>query len=230
MKSGMMRTPSASDVVPAGGVTGTLTTMLNKTTAILPEGLIASLGVSRGDESIRGAKHQLSVERHCQHHSQTPPFHRAANWVPTTSSAIDIATLSTPPHVAALYAVFRVAIERDLRANLGRIKMYLGDADSELQEAILPLSPTGEQQGVGSQYSRTAKILIDHIQERTLESFQSFVDQVREVFLGGAQDGEEGRDLVREIRSSQEPVRDVIKEGCAWDVASNPIGPSGNRG
>ncbi|TFK18300.1 Sec34-domain-containing protein [Coprinopsis marcescibilis] len=272
MRSGMMRTPSASgfglasDVVPAGGVTGTLTTMFNRTTAILPEGLFASLGVSRGDESIRGAKHGIdhdlrracedviasSVSTTCDPIDQwvtrlqtfsssasnatanitaKPLFSTALRTgVQTTPSAIDVAMLSTPTHVAALYAEFRVAIERDLRANVARIKLYLGDADSELQAAMPPLSPTGEQQGVTSHYGRTAKILIDHIRERTLESFQSFVDQVREALLGGAQDGEEGRDLVQEIGSSQESIRHVIKEVCAWDIASNPTGPSGSRG
>jgi hypothetical protein len=36
---------------------GTLTTMLNRTTAILPEGLFASLGVPRADENLRDVKH-----------------------------------------------------------------------------------------------------------------------------------------------------------------------------
>ncbi|TFK16806.1 hypothetical protein FA15DRAFT_711395 [Coprinopsis marcescibilis] len=135
---------------------------------------------------------------------QTPPLLSTAlrTGVPATSSAIDVAMLSTTTHVAALYAEFRVAIERDLRANVAQIKQYLGDADPELQAAMSPFSRTGEQYGVAPQYGLTAKILIDHIQEWTLESFQNFVDQVREALLGGAQDGE-GRDLVQEIGSSQ---------------------------
>ncbi|TFK17989.1 hypothetical protein FA15DRAFT_710296 [Coprinopsis marcescibilis] len=135
---------------------------------------------------------------------QTPPLLSTAlqTGVPTTSSAIDVAMLSTTTHVAALYAEFRVAIKRDLRANVARIRLYRWGADSELHAAMSPFSRTGEQYGVAPQYGLTAKILIDHIQEWTLESFQNFVDQVREALLGGAQDGE-GRDLVQEIGSSQ---------------------------
>ncbi|TFK24741.1 hypothetical protein FA15DRAFT_655628 [Coprinopsis marcescibilis] len=185
---------------------------------------------SQRDESIRGAKHGIEhgLRRACEEviassvsttrnpidqwvtrlqpfsssdsnptanitfNFQTPPLLSTAlrTGVPTTSSAIDAAMLSTTTHVAALYAEFRVAIERDLRANVARIKLYCW---AQIR-SYMQLSP---------QYGRAVKILIDHIRERTLESFQSFVNQVRETLLGGGQDGE-GRDLLQEIGSSQE--------------------------
>lgn len=46
-----------SATVGVGGVTETLTNMINRTTSLLPEGLFASLGVARGpDSDLRGVK------------------------------------------------------------------------------------------------------------------------------------------------------------------------------
>jgi hypothetical protein len=48
-----------------GGVTETLTNMFNKTTSLLPEGLFASLGVTRGpDADFRGVK-LVSLQKIC---------------------------------------------------------------------------------------------------------------------------------------------------------------------
>ncbi|KAF6744945.1 COG3 protein [Ephemerocybe angulata] len=66
--SGMLTPTMGVASVPGGGMTGTLTTMLNRTTSILPEGLFASLGVPRADENLRDVKHGLDddLRRACE--------------------------------------------------------------------------------------------------------------------------------------------------------------------
>ncbi|EAU90936.2 COG3 protein [Coprinopsis cinerea okayama7 len=287
VKSAGMRTPGvsgfgAAEPASSGGVTGTLTTMLNRTTAILPEGLFASLGVSR-DESIRGAKHGIDhdLRRACEdvinasvapicgplddwvlrvqtlssgsatkpgtslRTAQSPPTGaRTANPQTAAAGAVDIATLSNPTHILALYTEFRSAIERDLRANVARIRLYLGDADGEgqhgqggqgqatqsgYQSSGTASGSDGEQQRTSSssspssshQHGRTAKILIDHVRDRVEEAYQGFVEQLREVVAtSGAGSSEEVQRVLKEVESGGQggSVKDVVRMICLGDV------------
>ena len=49
--------PMCTGVLTSVSMIGTLTTMFNRTTSILPEGLFASLGVPRADENLADVKH-----------------------------------------------------------------------------------------------------------------------------------------------------------------------------
>lgn len=57
----------------AGSMAGTLSTMLNRTTSILPEGLFASLGVPRADDNLRDVKHVRGTSCFPVHLSDTLP-------------------------------------------------------------------------------------------------------------------------------------------------------------
>ncbi|TEB28117.1 Sec34-domain-containing protein [Coprinellus micaceus] len=159
---------------------GTLTTMLNRTTAILPEGLFASLGVPRADENLRDVKHGLDddLRRACeevisscvdplcepldewvmkvrtfsQSSSKQPSGSHRHHASPSTAAtpAGNIAAITSPAKVNELYEEFRLKTERDLRANAARVRLYLGE-----QPNTQEVAETLEGQGEGSSTPRS---------------------------------------------------------------------------
>ncbi|KAJ3525095.1 hypothetical protein NMY22_g10717 [Coprinellus aureogranulatus] len=168
--SGVLGSPPAAGALSPGGVAGTLTTMLNRTTSILPEGLFASLGVPRADENLRDVKHGLDddLRRACEEvisscvnplcepldewvmrvrtysRSQEPSGVRGPPSTAGAAASAELAAVASPAKVKDLYEQFRLKTERDLRANAARIKLYLGEQPSQTPDQLLDGSGSGE--------------------------------------------------------------------------------------
>ncbi|KAH6906569.1 COG3 protein [Coprinopsis sp. MPI-PUGE-AT-0042] len=251
-RPGTSRTASGTSGfgIPAessGGVTGTLTSMLTRTTAILPEGLFASLGVARGDESIQTAKHGIDFElrRACEDVINTcvgplcGPMDDWASRIRTASTSTnqtaavksEMTTLSNTTQIMVLNAQFRAGVERDLRLNVGRIRLYLGDADpGGNADAASSTASAGSFGAV--HHGRTARILINHIRDRMLETYEGFVDQLKEIVAVTGANSEEVKRALREIEGSVGEVKDAVRAICLGDLGEggSEAGPSGNSG
>ncbi|GLB40619.1 putative sec34-like family protein [Lyophyllum shimeji] len=154
-----------SGAAESGGVTDTLASMLSKTTSLLPDALFASLGMPRTDESITDAKHGIDHElrRACEAvinlctEPITQPLHDWTVAPPTPNTAATHSTAtSTPapkpkPPAGEIATSFERACRTDLRANVGRVRLYLEDARTV-----------------------TARVLLDHVRERIGDAYETF--------------------------------------------------------
>ncbi|RXW24322.1 hypothetical protein EST38_g1510 [Candolleomyces aberdarensis] len=269
-------------ISPAGGVTGTLTTMLNRTTSILPEGLFASLGVPRADENLADVKHGLDhdLRRACEEVINTcvnPLCEPLDEWVmkvhtysrsgsagnftsnpvlgahhntksrargaATSTGIIPPASASTstgagagtqwatPTQIKQIYEEFRTKCERDLRSNVARVRLYLGEQvdassfDNSSLEGGSSSTPTASTPQPGTPNAnnnsgRTARVLLEHVRERVFEGYRSFLEGVKEVSVaaavsaGGQEERErEWRTLVREMEGETR-MREVLRDIC----------------
>ncbi|KAF5381998.1 hypothetical protein D9615_004200 [Tricholomella constricta] len=149
---------SGSGAGSAGGMTDTLALMLSRTTSLLPDALFASLGMPRADESIKEAKHDIDHElrRACEAiialctDSITQPLH---DWAVTPSSPDTAANLPSKPQAAArdISTAFERACTTELRAQAGRLRLYLEDARTI-----------------------TARVLLEHVRERIGDAYEAF--------------------------------------------------------
>lgn len=136
--------------------------------------------------------------------------------------------LSNATQIMALNAQFRAGVERDLRLNVGRIRLYLGDADPGGNPDSNP--STASAGSVGAvHHGRTARILINHIRDRTLETYEGFINQLKELAATGANVEETTRAL-REIEESFGEVKDAVRAICLGDLGEADLGagPSGS--
>ncbi|KAI6040227.1 Sec34-like family-domain-containing protein [Pisolithus marmoratus] len=158
----------------------TVTSILNKTTALLPEALFASLGMPRGHESIRDTKHDIDqdLKRACQNVislCSKPLCEPLREWVDrvrafnATRSASHHPNQSKPllteqswatQSVAEeLHRAFVEACERDLRISITRLKLYLEDI-------------------------RTVSILLVHVKEAIVDGYMAYRDTVWNMYAG----------------------------------------------
>jgi hypothetical protein len=150
----------------------TLTNMLNRTTSLLPEGLFASLGVTRGPENdMRGVKQDIdqSLRQGCEdaiatcvHAIRGPLESWSASLGPKAGSdpsvpAAPASLQSLKDEAPEVHRRFLEAVQRDLRDGVWRVRLYLGD-------------------------ERTAKVLIEHIVARASDAYESWGDSVRVLF------------------------------------------------
>jgi conserved oligomeric Golgi complex subunit 3 len=128
----------------------------------------------------------------------------------------------------ALNAQFRAGVERDLRLNVGRVRLYLGDADPGGNTDSAPSTTSAGSFGA-VHHGRTARILINHIRDRMLETYEGFIDQVKEIVATGA-NVEEAKRALREIEGSVGEVKDVVRGICLGDLGEggSEAGPSGS--
>ncbi|PBK78097.1 Sec34-domain-containing protein [Armillaria solidipes] len=182
------------------GVTETLSSLLNKTTALLPDALFSTLGMPRGDGSIRGAKHGIDHElrRACKEaisecaDSLCAPLHEWVDrvdefntaWRTKDTAGAPLTTQEWASQAAAeeLNDKFRAACERDLRANVFRLKLYLED-------------------------DRTVKVLIRPVQDQVVEEYDSFRDVAWNMYAGA---------LRRNLLSSAD-LRGMLEGICDGD-------------
>ncbi|KAG9220431.1 hypothetical protein CCMSSC00406_0003887 [Pleurotus cornucopiae] len=164
-----------------GGVTETLAAMLNKTTSLLPSNLFASLGMPKTEESISEAKHGIDHDLRnaceaviaCCADPITDPLIKwviqvdefngvrraqalAAQSDPVPVTAQDFAQRSV---IETLDSNFRAACNRDFRATVIRMKLYL-------------------------ESDKTVGVLVDHIRGRILEEYLAWKDKVWSVHSG----------------------------------------------
>lgn len=166
------------------GVTDTLTSILSRTTSLLPDTLFASLGIPRAAESIQHAQHGIDHELRCAceaviSYCADPISKPLLEWADKMGSqAISIKSRSAalptktsqdkepflslrmhPSSAIALEGEFRRVCETDLKAAIGRLKLYLED-------------------------EKTVRILVEHVAERAVSAYAGFAEVVRIVHSG----------------------------------------------
>ena len=215
--SGSLRTPTTSralefagvsSAVGAGGMTETLTNMLSRTTSLLPEGLFASLGVTRGVETdLRGVKMDIdqNLRKACEDviaSCSQPICEPLDAWVNSLKGPIPsvgvpatagpptaLPTSTAQPHVDILLSSapqthlhFLEAVQRDLRSSVARVRLYLED-------------------------ERTVRVLLEHVVERVGTAYELFGDAL----LGMKRAGLGSGDI--EVMGSS-ALRDVLRDVC----------------
>lgn len=161
-------------------VPDTVTSILSKTTALLPEALFASLGMPRGHERIRDTKHDIDqdLKRACQNVislCSKPLCEPLREWVDRVRAFN--ASRSVPPHpnqpkpllteqawatqsvAEELHERFVEACERDLRISVARLRLYLED-------------------------NRTVSILLTHVKEAIVDGYMTYRDTVWNMYAG----------------------------------------------
>ncbi|TRM70359.1 Sec34-like family-domain-containing protein [Schizophyllum amplum] len=174
------------------GVTETWTSMLNKTSLLLPDRFLSTLGVSR-PEDIKETKYGIDYDlrRACEDvialcvDPVCDPLRRwvdrvyefnAARKAQAQPDAPPLAAQdwATQPAAEALDAGFRAACERDLRSAAARLRLYLED-------------------------DRTVRVLVDHVQARALEEYGVFREVVWGMYAGGMREGVLSATSLREM-------------------------------
>ncbi|KZT63738.1 Sec34-domain-containing protein [Daedalea quercina L-15889] len=173
--------------IDLSGVTETLASVLGKTTSLLPNALFTSLGMP-SDESMTDVRRALDQELKiaCEAiiascaNSVTPPLHswtdrvlahRALTSKPlgTSSAGVPAHTSqqltslpwATPTAVNALFTAFNGACVTELRAAVGRLRLYLED-------------------------ERTVSVLLGHVQDRIVDDWAEWRTLVRDVYPTGS--------------------------------------------
>lgn len=161
-------------------VPDTVTSILNKTTALLPEALFATLGMPRGPEKIRDTRHDIDqdLKRACQNVislCSKPLCKPLREWVDRVRAFNASRSVSSHPNqpkpllteqpwaaqsvADELHGKFVEACERDLRISVTRMKLYLED-------------------------NRTVSILLAHLEEAIVDGYMAYRDTVWNMYAG----------------------------------------------
>ncbi|KAG1715625.1 hypothetical protein ID866_1549 [Astraeus odoratus] len=164
-----------------GGMTDALTSILNKTTALLPEALFASLGMPRGHENAPDARHDIDqdLKRACQNVislCSKPVCDPLREWVDRVRAFNASRSASSnlgPPNpllteqpwarqsiAEELHNSFIEACERDLKIFVTKLRLYLED-------------------------SRTVSVLLAHVKEAVVDGYMGYRDTVWNMYAGG---------------------------------------------
>ncbi|KAG1869755.1 Sec34-like family-domain-containing protein [Suillus tomentosus] len=182
-----------------GGMTDTLASVLNRTTALLPDALFASLGMPRGHDTFSDSRHDIDqdLKRACQEvisFCVRLPCEPLREWVDRVQAFND-ARISFSPgsqapllteqewakHAIAenLHQVFIEACERDLRSFVTKLRLYLED-------------------------DRTVSVLVTHIEEAIIDAYLKFRNVVWNMYAGA----------MKTVVFSQDGLRDYLKSVC----------------
>ncbi|KAG1790485.1 Sec34-like family-domain-containing protein [Suillus plorans] len=182
-----------------GGMTDTLASVLNRTTALLPDALFASLGMPRGHDTFSDSRHDIDqdLKRACQEvisFCARLPCEPLREWV-NRVQAFNDARISFSPgsqapllteqewakHAIAenLHQVFIEACERDLRSFVTKLRLYLED-------------------------DRTVSVLVTHIEEAIIDAYLKFRNVVWNMYAGA----------MKTVVFSQDGLRDYLKSVC----------------
>ncbi|KAL4078302.1 Sec34-like family-domain-containing protein [Scleroderma yunnanense] len=163
-----------------GGMTDTLTSILNKTTAFLPEALFASLGMPRVHDNIPDSRHDIDqdLKRACQSVislCSKPLCEPLREWVDRVHAFNASRSVSLHPNQPSpllteqpwarqpiaeeLHRKFVEACERDLRIFVTKLKLYLED-------------------------SRTVAVLLTHVKDAVVDGYMVFHDTVWSMYAG----------------------------------------------
>ncbi|KAF9241866.1 Sec34-like family-domain-containing protein [Melanogaster broomeanus] len=159
-----------------------LASIFNRTTALLPDALFASLGMPRGHESITDARHDIDqdLKRACQNLISLctqAPCDPLREWVdrvrafnssravpPLTNQAGSVPLLTEQNWACQsaaedLHAKFVESCERDLRAAVTKLRLYLED-------------------------NRTVSVLVTHVKEAVVDGYMGYRDVVWNMYAG----------------------------------------------
>ncbi|KAG2154342.1 Sec34-like family-domain-containing protein [Suillus bovinus] len=182
-----------------GGVTDTLASVLNRTTALLPDALFASLGMPRGHDTFSDSRHDIDqdLKRACQEiisFCARLPCDPLREWVDRVQAFNDAripfssgqqAPLLTEQEWAKraiaenLHQVFIETCERDLRSFVTKLRLYLED-------------------------DRTVSVLVTHIEEAIIDAYLKFRNVVWNMYAGA----------MKTVVFSQDGLRDYLKGIC----------------
>ncbi|CAA7260828.1 unnamed protein product [Cyclocybe aegerita] len=202
----------------SGGVAETLTNMLTKTTSYLPEGLFASLGVTRGAESdLRGVKLEIdaSLRKACEDviaACSAPICHPLESWgarlnpstnpsggsgpagAPQTALATSLITTSTAITPQIIQELATSAPKTHL--------LFLEAIQRDLRSAVARVRLYLEEE-------RTARVLLEHVVERVSAVYDRFGEGLGRVGLVYKGTGEGGVDLMVPAK-----LREMLREVC----------------
>ncbi|KAG2366281.1 Sec34-like family-domain-containing protein [Suillus spraguei] len=154
-----------------GGMTDTLASVLNRTTALLPDALFASLGMPRGHDTLSDSRHDIDqdLKRACQgviSFCARLPCEPLREWVDRVRAFNDArAPLLTEQEWAKqavaenLHQIFVEACERDLRSFVTKLRLYLED-------------------------DRTVSVLVTHIEEAIIDDYLKFQNVAWNMYAG----------------------------------------------
>ncbi|KAG1812095.1 Sec34-like family-domain-containing protein [Suillus subaureus] len=182
-----------------GGMTDTLASVLNRTTALLPDALFASLGMPRGHDTLSDSRHDIDqdLKRACQEvisFCAKLPCEPLQEWVDRVRAFNDARVAFLPGSQAPLlteqewakqaiaenlHQVFVEACERDLRSFVTKLRLYLED-------------------------DRTVSVLVTHIEEAIIDDYLKFQNVVWNMYAGA----------MKTVVFSQDCLRDYLKSIC----------------
>ncbi|KAF8134474.1 Sec34-like family-domain-containing protein [Boletus edulis] len=165
-----------------GGVTDALASIFNRTTALLPDALFASLGMPRGYESMTDARHEIDqdLKRACQHlislcaKGPCEPLQEWVDRVRAFNTSRTVSPSTNPPGpvpllteqdwarqsaAEELHAKFVESCERDLRAAMTKLRLYLED-------------------------NRTVSVLLTHVKEAVVDGYKWYREVVWNMYAG----------------------------------------------
>lgn len=196
---------SSKSTTDFGGVTETFANLLSRTTSMLPDGLFASLGMTRGEDGIRGVKHgidhdlrracenviSVSVDSICEPlqswaerihaYKSIPPSLEKQDDEHPPSGPLSEQVWASRSAAETLNLRFREACERDMRSSVARLRLYLED-------------------------DRTVRVLVEHMQDRIMDAYAAYREVVWGMYAGA----------LREREGTLSPVglREVLKDVC----------------
>ncbi|KAF8557664.1 Sec34-domain-containing protein [Imleria badia] len=165
-----------------GGMTDALASIFNKTTALLPDALFASLGMPRGYESMTDARHEIDqdLKRACQNLislcakgpceplqewvDRVRAFNTSRTVTPSPNSPRPVPLLTEQdwarqPAAEELHAKFVESCERDLRSAVTKLRLYLED-------------------------NRTVSVLLTHVKEAVVDGYMGYREVVWNMYAG----------------------------------------------
>ncbi|KAG2127465.1 uncharacterized protein EDB93DRAFT_1270843 [Suillus bovinus] len=170
-----------------GGVTDTLASVLNRTTALLPDALFASLRMSRGHDTFSDSRHDIDqdLKRACQEvisFCARLPCDPLREWVDRVQAFNDARiAFSSGPQAPLLseqeWAKRAITDERDLRSFVTKLRLYLED-------------------------DRTVSVLVTHIKEAIIDAYLKFRNVVWNMYAGA----------MKTVIFSQDGLRGYLKE------------------
>ncbi|KDR66382.1 hypothetical protein GALMADRAFT_259460 [Galerina marginata CBS 339.88] len=176
----------------SGGVTETLTNMLNKTTSLLPEGLFASLGVTRGPESdMRGIKLDIdhSLRKACEDAiaaCANPICEPLDAWTAANSNATQKSNpISVPPSAGPttsnpnLNPNPALSPQTQTQTDLPTLHLrFLEALQRDLRSGVARIRLYLSEE-------RTVRVLLEHVVERVMGAYERWGEAVG-VGVGGA--------------------------------------------
>ncbi|KAG0700811.1 Sec34-like family-domain-containing protein [Suillus ampliporus] len=159
-----------------GGMTDTLASVLNRTTALLPDALFASLGMPRGHDTLSDSRHDIDqdLKHACQEvisFCARLPCEPLQEWVDRVR-ADKQAPLLTEQDWAK-----QAACERDLRSFVTKLRLYLED-------------------------DRTVSVLVTHIEEAIIDDYLKFRSVVWNMYAGAMKTVVFSQDSLRDYLKS----------------------------
>ncbi|CAL1706078.1 unnamed protein product [Somion occarium] len=152
------------------GVTDTLASMLGKTTSLLPNALFASLGMPR-DENLTDVKHGIDhdLKQACEDvitscaDTVCNPLRlwldRVTTFRALSKQPLESQEWASPSAVQDVLKSMQEACQRDLRAAVARLRLYLED-------------------------DRTVNVLLKHVQDRIVDEYAEFRQVIAKEYGG----------------------------------------------